>query len=319
MNHSFLDEIDVRELPLPLDRSFNSAEGVALLGSKHALRVLRSRGLLATPLRGVHHVAGLQDSLELRLDCVRRVVAPDAVVCDRTAGWIHGAPRILAPGDHKALPAPSVFLPETGRRIRRESVRSGSRTFGPDDVVEIGGVLVSTPLRTAVDLGRLLHRDQALAALDSLLRTERFSPDRLRAEVGRFKGMRGVRQLRDLVSLADGRSESPGESILRLRWLDCTDLPRPELQVEVEVPWTTYFVDLGLPELRFGGEYYGEEWHGPDKEAHDAGRLTAMGTYVGWSFEVFLGKNIHGPLQDADLMLRRALLPRLAARRTTFV
>ncbi len=40
------------------------------------------------------------------------------------------------------------------------------------------------------------------------------------AEIGRFKGYRGVRQLRVLVPLGDGRSESPGESVLRLHWYD---------------------------------------------------------------------------------------------------
>lgn len=319
MSLSFLDHVDVRELPLPMDRSFTTAEGIDLLDGRHALRVLCRRGMVATPLRGVHHLAGIADTLALRIDCVRRVAPDDAVVCDRTAGWLHGAPRILAPGDHLAVPQPSLFLPETGRRLRRGAVRSGSRAFAADDLVDVGGVLVTTPLRTALDLGRLLHRDQALAALDSMLRTGAFSRDRLVAEVVRFKGMRGVCQLRDLAPHADGRSESPGESILRLRWLDCPDLPPPELQVPVEVPWTTYAVDLGLPDLCFGAEYYGEEWHGPEQAAHDAHRLQAMQTHRGWCLEVFLGANIHGPGQDADLILRRALLPLLASRRTTIV
>ncbi len=319
VTHSYLDLLDARDVGLPADRPFTTTEGVELVRGRHALRVLRDKGLVETPLYGVHHLAGLSDSLELRLACVKLVMPADAVVCDRTAGWIHGAPRILAPGDHLVAPRPSVFLPDVGRRLRRDAVVSGSRSLQPHDVVELGGVLVTSPVRTALDLGRLLHRDQALAALDSLLRLEIFSRTRLVAEVGRFKGMRGVRQLRDLAPLADGRSQSPGESILRLRWIDCSDLPRPELQVPVAVPWTTYDVDLGLPELKFGGEYFGREWHGPDRVEHDAARLAAMELHAGWSFEVFVGANIHGPLQDADRILRRALLPRLAARPRTFV
>lgn len=315
MTHSFLDEIDSAALPLPQDRPFTTAEAVQLLGgSRHALHLLRSRGIVLTPLRGVHHLASVEDSLAVRLACVRLVAPPDAVVCDRTAGWLLGAPRILAPGDHLVVPSPSLFLPDVGRRMRRQEVTSGSRSFGRGDVIELGGVMVTSPMRTACDLGRLLHRDQAFAALDSLLRTAAFTRWELMAEVGRFRGMRGVRQLRDLAPLADGASQSPGESILRLRWLDCADLPRPQLQVPVPGPWGCYYVDLGLPELRFGGEYDGAEWHGPERAAHDAARRTQMGEHAGWSFEVFRGDNVHGRRQDADVRLRRALLPMLAAR-----
>lgn len=319
MNQSFLDEIDASALPLPADRPFTTTEGRDLLGgSKHALQILRRRGLVVSPVRGVHHLAGLDDTLELRLACVRLVAPPDAVVCDRTAGWLLGAPRILAPGDHLVVPAPSLFLPDVGRRMRRGEVMSGSRDLGATDVIELGGVAVTSPLRTACDLGRLLHRDQAMAALDSMLRLEEFSQHRLLAEITRFRGMRGVVQLRELAPLADGRSQSPGESILRLRWTDCSDLPCPDLQVPVEGPWGVYYVDLGLPELGFGGEYDGAEWHGPDQRAHDLSRRTAMEEHAGWSFEVFRGENIHGRGQDADVRLRRALLPLLAARRSIF-
>ena len=56
---------------------------------------------------------------------------------------------------------------------------SGERMLTEDDVVEIGGLRVTTALRTACDLGRLLHRDQALAALDSLSRLAAYEPHEL--------------------------------------------------------------------------------------------------------------------------------------------
>ena len=64
-----------------------------------------------------------------------------------------------------------------GRRMRDGYAdvlaRSGERTLGPDDLMRVGGIWVTTPLRTALDLGRLLRRDQALAGLDAMLRLER--------------------------------------------------------------------------------------------------------------------------------------------------
>ena len=97
------------------------------------------------------------------------------------------------------------------------------------------GLRVTTPLRTACDLGRLLHRDQALAALDSLAALDAFTLAELSLATLRFPRYRGVRQLRVLVPLVDARAQSPGESILRLRWLDA-GLPRPECQVAVPAP-----------------------------------------------------------------------------------
>ena len=82
--------------------------------------------------------------------------------------------------------------------------------------MEVLGLRVTTPLRTACDLGRLLSRDRAFAALDTMLRLGAFDAEELWAETERFRGMRGVRQLRAFAPLADRprrvarRSRSPG-------------------------------------------------------------------------------------------------------------
>ena len=56
------------------------------------------------------------------------------------------------------------------------------------DVSDLEGLRVAAPLRTACDLGRLLHRQQAISALDSLLALHRFTPTDLRIETRRFAG-----------------------------------------------------------------------------------------------------------------------------------
>lgn len=314
----FLDDLHLAALGLPADRPFTPTEARDLGLDPWTLRQLREAGVVVAPIHGVYHVAALVDCLDLRLACLRLVVPADAVICDRTAGWLHGAPRILAPGSHLEVPRVSCFLPRRGHRLRSKLTESGSRDLGREDIVEIGGFRVTSGLRTACDLGRLLHRDQALAALDSLLRGELFSRDELLHEIRRFKGMRFVTQLRELAPLADGRSQSPGESILRLRWIDCGDLPMPDLQVEVPTPWgSSYWLDLGVAEFLYAGEYDGPEWHGDERTAHDLGRRGWISENEGWEIDVFVGANIHGPHQDAEIRLRRALLPLIARARTT--
>ena len=69
----------------------------------------------------------------------------------------------------------------------------------------------------------------------------------------RYKGYRGVIQLRTLVLVVDPRAQSPGESILRLRWLD-TGLPRPECQVADGTPARAAGIKAGDVILRVNGQ-----------------------------------------------------------------
>ena len=176
-----------------------------------------------------------------------------------------------------------------------------------DDLMVVGGVLTTTPLRTALDLGRLRHRDQALAALDALLGLGVFTHEELLLGIERFARQRGVRQLRWLAPLADGRSESYGESVLRLRWYDA-GLPTPQLQISVVVDGREVFrLDMGLEELLFAAEYDGRQWHSSDDHvAADTERRDWLMEHRHWLIEVFRNENVHGRDQDADVRLRRA-------------
>jgi hypothetical protein len=204
---------------------------------------------------------------------------------------------VLAPNSHLTTPPLSVFC-KPGHRLRSKLTVSGERRFAPRDLVELQGMIVTSPLRTACDLGRLQHRDQAFAALDSLAATGAFTVDELLVEVSRFKGFRGVIQLRAFAPLADPRSESQSESVLRLRWYDA-GLPGPECQVESETPrGTPYQIDIGLPEEKFGAEYFGEEFHGEDRREHDEGRLEWLQEVDAWTLVVARKHNVYGPQQD---------------------
>ena len=297
------DELLELLVRLPADEPITSSEARERGVGYPQLRALVNHGLVKRPVHGVYAVASLPDTLAFRVSVLKLVVPDGCVVTDRTAAWLWGANMVLAPNDHLVTPRISVFCPP-GCRLRRTMVASGERRLIRHDLAEIDGLSVTTPLRTACDLGRLLHRDQAIAALDSLTALGAFSLDDLVSETTRFRRYRGVVQLRALVLLVDPRSQSPGESVLRLRWIDI-GLPRPECQVEVPTDWgTSYWVDIGLPELCFGAEYDGEEFHDEADQPHDEGRRDWLRDERGWTIEVARKASVYGREQDIQQRLR---------------
>ncbi|MGO4256814.1 type IV toxin-antitoxin system AbiEi family antitoxin domain-containing protein [Marmoricola sp. RAF53] len=290
---------------LDLSQPFTTAMAArAGLDCRRLQRILGA-GLLARPLLGVYYAATLRDCLDLRIACLRLVVPHGCVVTDRTAGWLHGASMALAPNDHLRVPLVSVFH-TPGNRLRNALTSSGERELAEHDVTELRGIRVTTPLRTACDLGRLLHRDSALASMDALLRLGSFDQDELCQEVERFKGYRGVRQLRAFAPLTDPGSESFGESVLRLRWYDAGLGVRPETQIQVAHPWSgeTAYLDLGSREWRYAAEYDGAAFHGPEQREHDETRRAWIAEHCDFEVDVFRRDDLFGRNQRAEQRLR---------------
>ncbi|HET6152221.1 MAG TPA: hypothetical protein VFE15_04650 [Marmoricola sp.] len=290
------------DFPLPLDAPFSYQNALAVGLSRRRLTALLDAGLLRRPIAGIYVAAQAPDTQMLRAQVLKLVVPGHYVVTDESAGWLAGASMILRPGSHRAVPPITVFGADGLGRLRNGLADSGRRTLLPSDVTEIHGIVVTTPLRTALDLGRLRHRDQALAGIDQLLRLGAFELDDLLMEVPRFKGFRGVRQLRWLSLLADRRSESPGESALRLRF-HLAGLPAPVPQFEIYDDGRFLArADLVIEELRFVAEYDGEEWHGPERQAHDRERRRSVAE-AGWTVRALRKSNVYGRHQDAIAIL----------------
>ena len=300
---------------LPADRAFTPAEADDLSVPPGQQRLLVDRGLLRRPLRGVLHVATLPDTLDLRLQCLALVVPDDCVVTDRTAAWAWVGERALAPGDHRRTPRVSIFAPP-GRRLRNGLTDSGERRLLDRDVVTLGGLLrVTTPLRTACDQGRLLTADQGLAAMDSLATLRSFDIEELVDELDRFKRYRGIVQARQWAPWADPGSDSQFESIGRKRWIEAGQ-PRPQCQVpEVAQDGGAFLIDFGLAEERFGGEYFGERFHGADDALHDEARLAWLRQGRGWTIVVARSHHVVGPRQDLEQLFRLAWHRHRSARR----
>jgi hypothetical protein len=198
---------------------------VALAGDP----VVRARAayLLVAPRGGV--LAGHAAALLLGADCGSRNAPVEVLV------------------GHDLRPHPGLIV----RRGRPE----------PVDVIEAAGCRVTSPLRTAWDLGRGPSLVEAVVAVDALGRRRTrggFEPAELLGRRRTDPGARHSRRLDRVVELADTRAESPMETRLRLV-LVLGGLPPPEVQHELldEYGFVVARFDLAYPGARLAIEYDG--------------------------------------------------------------
>lgn len=276
--------------PLPIDRPFTPAEARSEGVGPKVLAALVASGHLRRMLHGVYVATQVPDSLGLRARALRLVVPEHGVVVDRTACWLHVVDALPRRAAYE-MPPLEVYS-TAASRTRRSGVSSGIRELRPGDIEVIDGQRVTTKLRTACDVGRLVWRYDALGALDGLVRSG-LSQDGLLEAVARFKGHRGVLQLRQLVPLIDPLAESMPESALRLHWHEA-ELPWPEPQIWVcdDDGRPVFRIDLGHREVRYGVEYFGAEFHDDETERDDA-RLDWL-ERRGWAMDVFRKEQVYG-------------------------
>lgn len=261
---------------LPLDSPFTMAVAKAQGVSRYRLNLWCQQGLVRQPIRRVYVASQVPDSTRLRAECLALVAPEDAVICDRHAGWLLGADMVLAPNEHLNVLPVSMYLPP-GRRLRNPLAAGGERALRREDITEVHGLPVTTALRTAWDLGRVRSRERSISGMDQMLRLPSFPHYEFLAGIERFRGQRWVTNLRVLAPLADGRAESPPESVLRLYWIDA-GLPRPFPQLELWVDGVFIArLDIGNAAIRYAVEYDGVEWHSDERQIeHDLARRAAV-------------------------------------------
>ncbi|MDN5915264.1 MAG: DUF559 domain-containing protein [Pseudonocardia sp.] len=152
----------------------------------------------------------------------------------------------------------------------------------PGEIHRIGDVRLTSPLRTAFDLGCGSELVEAVVAVDALARTQQFNPDLLLNFAVRYPRTRGVAGLPEVLALADRRSGSPPETRLRLL-LVRAGLPRPDVQHPVldDVRQRAVWLDLAYPECRVAVEYEGADHTVPERVLRDTGRYTRL-VAAGW-------------------------------------
>jgi hypothetical protein len=288
-------------------RPFTNAEAETLGFTRRRLAALVRAGELRRVVTGVHVPSVVPDCLELRAAAVALVVEPSSVVCDRTAAWLWGV-DVLDFAELDVLPSIETFALRGRHRTRRRGCAGGVRDLAPEDVVEVGGVRVTTPLRTAADLACRLRPRQALAALDAFMREHGLTERDLRGILARYYRRRGVVQARELVGYADPRAESPGESWVRYEIVS-RGLPRPLPQHWIVYGGRKLFrLDLAYPHAKVAVEYDGREFHeGEQRSEHDEARRAWLETR-GWTVIVVTKDHFApGAIDDWIQELRDAL------------
>jgi hypothetical protein len=239
--------------------------------SRRDLREAVSCGALVRVFDRVYRDALAPDSRRARVAAAKLAVPAHAVVSDETAAWLWGVDAHRPSDRHRATPR--WVVPHGSSRSRLEGIDCRQALLSADDVVEMEGLAVTRPVRTAADLLRKQYRPHALASADGLARVGAIHASDVRAYLADLKGYRGIRQARVLAQYIDHQSASAGESWLRLRVIDA-GFPRPESQLEiVDAAGVRRFLDLGYRRLKVGIEYDGRQFHTADPDVvHDGDR-----------------------------------------------
>ena len=151
------------------------------------------------------------------------------------------------------------------------------------ELCRIRGIAVTTPARTAYDLGRRPGLRKAVMRLDALASATGLRAKDIEAVAGRHPGSRGVVQLRQALQLMDPGAESPQESRTRLLLVDA-GLPRPRTQIIVRDSTGRLVarVDMGWEDWKVGVEFDGaQHWTDPAQRTRDIDRYAELAD-LGW-------------------------------------
>lgn len=180
---------------------------------------------------------------------------------------------------------PLLLVLPKGRRVRRKEFATLRAPVAEDELAKWGGVNITAPERTCFEMMRRTTVEEAVVALDAMLRAEAVTLDGMRAFVAGKAGWNGVPIARAALDLADGRAASCPESRLRYVWQVEAGLSRPAVNVAV-LDSTGVFA--GIPDLLdeasgLVGEYDGGQHRELVQHTNDNAReerLEALGLVV---------------------------------------
>jgi hypothetical protein len=193
----------------------------------------------------------------------------EAVVAGNSAAALFGAKWVDA-----QLPAEIV----TRRKRPPRLIVARNETLRPDEITAIAGVPVTSPARTAFDLGRRSGLETAVIRIDSLARATGITAADVQPLIETHRGARGLAQLRRALPLMDAGAESPQETRTRLLVM-AEGLPRPQTQIEVHDEWGHVIarIDMGWREWKVGIEYDGpQHWTDPRIRTNDIDRTAEL-------------------------------------------
>ena len=144
----------------------------------------------------------------------------------------------------------------------------------PTEVGRVSGTLVTSPVRTLIDVACSSSFLTTVVAADAALRRQLVSPVELSTALDQTRRRRGAAAARRALRFADGRSESVGESYTRVAMHQARS-PTPELQISIFGPGGTFIArtDLGYPAwgvlIEFDGAIKYSKLLAPGQRAED--------------------------------------------------
>lgn len=174
-----------------------------------------------------------------------------AILSHASAGLLHGMPVPRGILEKVAITRMSAGGGHVHRQLHEYKAALRDR-----DVVEVSGLLVTSPTRTAIDIARSLGLAYGLAACDVALRSGQ-AREALAEQITLWPRRPGMARALRAATLADGRSESYGESLSRLMMWQL-GVPAPELQWPCWVDGRRFRSDFAWPQLGVLGEFDGK-------------------------------------------------------------
>ena len=233
---------------------------------------LRARYCAVLP--NVYLSRRIQPSLEQRIAA--------AVLWSRGRGIFTGAAAAALHGTKwipDGVPIELVYgnsRPPRGVLTRRYMLLDG-------ETQTLDGRPVTTPERTAFDIGRRGAIHSAVARLDALAAATGFKVEDVLSVSRRHRHTPGLRRLEAALELVDAGAQSPRESYLRLLLIEA-GFPRPQTQIPVlgadGIP--VAHIDVGWEQYLVGVEYEGGQ-HQSDRRryVYDIQRVETL-ERLGW-------------------------------------
>jgi very-short-patch-repair endonuclease len=252
------------------------------------------------PTQGLALAAADRENLHRLCMGVQMVLPADAVFSHLTAAALRGWWLPTMPFQLPLIATAGRGTPHRDRRgvfVRRCCLSPGHRNV-------IAGIRVSSPEWTLVELAEHLSLVDLVVALDGALSRGEVTPASVSAALVRHRP--GVVRLRQAISLADRRSESPWESVLRLVHVLSGFEVTPQYEVLDADGVFVARADLRLGQTRRLPEYDGGHHRDRDQHREDLRRDKGLAR-CGWERYGYTAPEIcqrpHLIIRDAEVAL----------------
>lgn len=208
-----------------------------------------------------------------------------------TAAWLWSRREAVIAGVSASAMHGAKWIDEAAAiELIWRNARAPQRVITRDELLRDGetqllnGMPVTTPERTAFDIGRRGRLVRAVANLDALAAATGFKVPDVGELAAGHRHVRGLRQLEAALELVDAGAQSPKETWLRLLLVNA-GFPKPRTQIPVKGRdgFPRYFLDMGWEDIMLAAEYDGDQhWTNPAQYASDVDRQEYL-QQIGWT------------------------------------